>query len=284
MTQETVTPTPFIKWAGGKTQLLEQYDRFFPSSYNKLVSPFLGGGAVFFRLSPPKAILSDINAKLINVYEQIQKNPIPLMSLLGLFEREYLAGTPEQRKKFYYTARGKFNRADINEIESAALFIFLNKTGFNGLYRENKNGRFNVAWGDGRDVSLFDENNIKVAGNALRHTIIMSGDFQAVMLLAGENDFVYCDPPYIPLNATSFTEYSSRRFEMKDQIRLAVTAKLIAQEGAKVMISQSDTEATRQVYRWEGWHFHEVEARRNINGDGNGRGKIKELVIASYEV
>ena len=263
---------PFIKWVGGKTQLLPQLLELAPKQFNHYYEPFLGGGALYFALKPEHAVLNDFNHRLMNAYRQVASDVQSVIMGLRGFERT---------EKCFYEQRNILNAEHLTflDAQSAARFIFLNKTCFNGLWRENASGGFNVPFGGDRkkakhvDVGNLIECSIRLRSN----TSLYCNDFEAAVQMAEPGDFVYFDPPYIPLTATSFVDYRADGFAYKEQVRLRDLAKDLKANGVQVMLSNSDTTLTRDLYA--GFELHEVKARRSVNSNGAGRGKVGELII-----
>jgi len=268
------SPEPFVKWAGGKNQLIYQYSAFFPPRYNRYIEPFVGGGAVFFYLRPQKAILSDLNRDLINCYEIIKKGVNNLISILGKYQFRH-------SKNFYCEVRNDYNAQILNKIERAAAFIYLNKTGFNGLYRVNSKGEFNVPFGGYKNPSIFDKNNLFAVSKLLKNVELCTMSFERVLDHAKAGDFIYLDPPYYPLNKTSkFTSYTKDAFLEEEQEKLAEVFRQLDKRGCKVMLSNSDTKFIKKLYK--GFRRETVKANRFINCKGEKRGAINELVILNY--
>lgn len=298
---------PFLKWAGGKTQLLPQLIKYFPSELmsgklTQYYEPFVGGGAVFFfikqNFSLKKHVISDINEELILTYKVIQ-NDIQTLShyLQELSEKYHEINDEEQRSLFYYNIRKSFNKSkkgfdfdlyNKNWALRAAQLIFLNKTCFNGLFRLNKQGEFNVPFGKYKNPNIFDPENLINVSELLQDTDIIRLDFEGILNLDKHNFFIYFDPPYRPLSSTSsFTSYSSAQFTDSDQIRLANTFKELAKNGNKLMLSNADPHNTdpednffEQLYML--FTIRKVTANRMINCKGEKRGLINELVITNY--
>ena len=272
---------PFLKWAGGKSQLLEQFERFFPDSIQCYCEPFVGGGAVFFHLKArfPKmrAVLRDNNRELINCYQVVRDHAAELAERLDAHLEQFRArGEP-----YFYSVRDQHKLS--GALERAARMIFLNKTCYNGLWRVNAQGRFNVPIGSYRPdrVSLYDPPNLLAASAALQDVDLREGDFRRTLAQVHDGDFVYVDPPYYPLSRTAnFTSYTQEEFGPAEQKELAELSAAAAQRGAQLMLSNSDTPVTRQLYA--GFHLHTVQARRAVNCDGAKRGRISELVALSY--
>ncbi len=273
----TVLPRPFLKWAGGKTQLISQYQPLFPPQFKNYYEPFLGGGAVFFYLfqehsSGFNAVLSDVNEELINLYRCVQTDVEALIKALELHQVKHNC-------EYYYQVRAQKNHT---LVKKAARIIYLNKTCFNGLYRENSKGEFNVPIGRYKNPTICNAELLRADSLALRSVILEVRDFDKVLDEAKtDQDFVYFDPPYYPLSNTSqFTSYSRYNFNEKDQIRLRDVFAELANRGVKVMLSNSDCPFIRELY--QKFRIHEVSAARSINSKGAHRGKISEVVVTSY--
>lgn len=275
-------PTPFLKWAGGKTRLITQYKEFLPDKFNTYFEPFLGGGALFFYLFNEglikKAVLNDISEELINCYSILKDKPMKLIEELKSYHNN---------KDFYYEIRSKDRRQDYfkenNKIERAARTIFLNKTCYNGLYRVNSRGEFNVPFGANKKAKICDEDNLKVVNKALKKVILKNLDFEESLKKAKKGDFVYFDPPYEPLSKTSsFTSYTSSGFNQKEQIRLAEVFKRLNKKGVQLMLSNSKSSFIENLYK--DFSIHSVLASRAINCKAKGRGKIEELLILNYRI
>jgi DNA adenine methylase len=272
---------PFLKWAGGKAQLLEQFDPHFPAEIATYREPFLGGGAVFFHLKARfphmRASLRDINAELINCYLAVRDFAQPLMQRLD----EHLAQYRTEGELYYYLVRSRHHLTD--PVDRAARMIFLNKTCFNGLWRVNGRGEFNVPVGSYRPdkVTLYDRENLLAASQALRGVDLAVEDFRDALLSATAEEFVYVDPPYFPLSATAnFTSYAKEDFGEAEQHELAALFTDAAGRGVRLMLSNSDTPLIRRLYK--GFNLQTVKARRAVNSDGAKRGLISEVLALSY--
>jgi len=264
---------PFLKWAGGKKQLSERLLKIFPKGVHTFYEPFVGGGAIFFAMAAAgrfhRAVLNDFNRELMDTFRVMRDFPDELI--------EQLSQYPFNRKVFD-EFRSKMP-GDYGPVRRAARMIYLNRTCFNGLYRVNKSGRFNVPWGKYKNPKICDPDNFRACGQVLnRYAALYSQDFATVCNDAGPFDLVYFDPPYIPLSATAnFSSYTTDGFDIDDQHRLACLFRELAEKGVAVVASNSDTEITRQLY--DGFEMHQVFAKRNINSKGNKRGPVAELVI-----
>ncbi|MCL2099147.1 MAG: DNA adenine methylase [Oscillospiraceae bacterium] len=299
MNKTSATVKTFLKWAGGKTQILENIRIKYPVglgiTVKKYAEPFVGGGAVLFDIlsnfNLEEIYISDINRELILTYKIIRDNINGLISFLKIFEDTYLFANEDKRKKIYYDNRKKFNALKISNSESpelAAIFIFLNRTCFNGLYRVNSKGEFNVPQGSYKNPCICDEKNLKNVSESLKGVEIVCGDYKKSKTFIDENTFVYFDPPYRPLNdSSSFTAYTQNGFGDKEQIELAKFIDSLSELGAYVVASNSDPKNTDEKDNFfdELYYRHKIfriSASRAINSVGGGRGKINELLITSY--
>lgn len=270
-------PRPFLKWAGGKSQLLDELLARMPSHFNVYHEPFVGGGALFFALSRlgriRRAYLSDINAELIDTYLSLRDDVEGVIHHLSQFPYS---------KEFYYYLRS----LDPNTLPlpfKAARMIYLNKTGYNGLYRVNRQGQFNVPFGRYKSPSYSDRDNLLAVSIALQSADIVCASFEKVLERAEAGDWVYFDPPYVPLSKTAnFTSYHSDGFSLDDQIKLRDTCLELARRGVFFMLSNSDTEVVRRLYDYPHFFIYEAQASRAINCMGNRRGKITELIVTNY--
>jgi DNA adenine methylase len=278
-----VRPEPFLKWAGGKSQLLSQFEHLFPPRFRRYYEPFIGSGAVFLHVRPARASLSDSNENLIAVYQHIQQRLDDLLPILHRLRRDYHALAKPDQERAYYRMRERYNQLAPGDIEKSALLIVLNKTGYNGLYRENSKGRFNVPFGRYNNPRMFREDNLRAVERALRGIDLCHAHFADAVTAARRGDFVYFDPPYMPSSKTSsFTSYTRGAFGVERQVALADVARQLVQRGVLVMVSNSNTQLIRELY-WD-FHQHEVRACRLINSKASARGAIQELVLTSYTV
>ncbi len=267
---------PIVKWVGGKRQLLPYILKYIPQNYNSYFEPFFGGGAVFFELSPQKAIINDVNSELINTYEVVKNNVDELIYHLKLHIND---------KEYYYNIRN-FDRkenffSNYSKVERASRFIYLNRTCFNGVYRVNKKGQYNVPYGKHKNPTICDEDNLRAASEILENVEILSNDFNVIIDKVREGDFVYIDPPYDPLSSTStFVEYTKDGFDSNMQIRVRNFCDELDNKGVKFMLSNSNTNFIQKLYM--DFDMHEVLANRWLNCKANGRGKITELLITNY--
>jgi DNA adenine methylase len=281
--QSTAAPRPFLKWAGGKGQLLGEFRKLYPRAYGRYFEPFLGGGAVYFGLRPRSAWLNDINAALIMSYKNLKGRPEAVIAELRLLEDEYFGGTDAGRSVMFYRVRNQYNVLPTHTPQKTASLIFLNKTCYNGMYRESAAGHFNVPFGRYRTPKILDEENLASVSALLGGATLSSLPFEEAVRDAGENDFVYFDPPYHPLSPTSsFTSYHAQDFSAADQVRLRDLFVELDKRGCFLMLSNSFSDFTKNLYR--GFHQHTVLANRAINCKATGRGRIKELVVTNYEL
>jgi DNA adenine methylase len=267
------TARPVVKWAGGKSALLPQFAPHFPrpGTYWRYFEPFLGGGAVFFHLQPDRSFLFDLNAQLIEVYQVIRDDADGLITALKNYQN-----SPD----CFYAARAQ-NPADLRPTERAARFIFLNHTCYNGLYRVNRQGQFNVPFGRYKNPTICDEPGLRAASAALRNAHLEVADFEIILKLAEPGDLVYFDPPYEPLSPTSsFTSYTSTGFARDDQRRLAEAYRALDRRGCLLMLSNSSAPLISDLYA--GFHIHPISARRLINSKADGRGAIAEVLITNF--
>lgn len=272
---------PFLKWVGGKTRLIPQFSAFLPPTYETYIEPFLGGGALFFYLHPKKAYINDINKTLIYSYQVIKSKPKMLCRELCKLSDEYLILDHDRRKEYFYSRRDEFNQLTSLNTRKAVLMIFLNKSCFNGMYRENSLGKFNVPFGDYKNPKICDSNNLLLVSEMLETVELSSTDFITAVNKAKRGDFVYFDPPYYPLSTTSnFTSYSQGSFNANDQETLRDLFVELDKRGCYVMLSNSSSDFIKELYK--SYRQEVVLAGRSINSKGGGRGKINELVVLNY--
>lgn len=277
MKEKNMKLLPVLKWAGGKRQLLLQIHEFLPEKYNDYYEPFVGAGAVLLDLQPETAIINDYNDELINVYNVIKSNIEELIASLK---------THINDEEYFYKIRelDRINNfVQLNNVQRASRFIYLNKTAFNGLYRVNKSGYFNVPFGRYKNPMIINEEGLRKLNyylNANKITIL-NDDFEEAVKLAKAEDFVYFDPPYDPLNVTSsFTSYNKDGFNREDQIRLFKVFSELDKRGCYVMLSNSATDFIKDLYNE--YNVNIVSAKRNINSKGAKRGAIDEVLITNY--
>lgn len=275
-------PRPLVKWAGGKGQLLQVLEKYYPENFSTYYEPFLGGGAVFFHLftkRPPfKAVLSDINEELINTYLVVKEKVDELVKLLRVHKAKYKKGP----KKYYYKVRDDQEPSD--KVERAARLIFLDKTCYNGLYRVNREGKFNVPFGRYKNPKICDEENLRAVGRVLRlsEAQLLAKDYQEATQNAKKGDFVYFDPPYQPASKTAnFTSYTNSGFSFQEQERLCEWFGELHNRGCFVLLSNSDTKAIRELYRNRQYYVQPVSAMRAISCKGSKRTGHKELIISN---
>ena len=274
-------PKPFVKWVGGKRQLLKQFrdlglyppEDFDPIT-NTYFEPFVGGGAVFFDLLPETAYLSDLNNELVVTYNVIKNDVENLIKSLK----------KHQLDKEYFLKMRAQNPEKLSDLNTASRFIYLNRTCFNGMYRVNSKGGFNVPFGKYTNPLICDENNLRKASKALKNVEIKKQDYKEVLKTAKKGDFIYFDPPYYPVSKTaSFTSYTSESFLDKEQIELRDTFVELHKRGCFVMLSNSDTPFINKIYSEpEGLRITKVQAGRAINSDASKRGKITEVLVTNY--
>lgn len=267
--------TPFLKWAGGKRWLLPHVKNLLPDKAERYVEPFVGGGVIYLALEPERAILGDSNGELMNCYVAVRDHVDELIEALNGYSLHVLD------EEYYYSIRnGDTVAADC--VAQAARLIFLNKTCYNGLYRVNREGRFNVPFGKyERPPRLYDEANLRGVSELLKKAQLVTGDFSSTVLLASAGDFIYLDPPYHHLaNSGSFTSYSSNGFKERDHIRLARTFKALDRQGCSILLTNSDTELVQELYK--DYVIERVITNRTINCKGRQRGDFRVLLISNY--
>lgn len=266
-----VNAKPFLKWAGGKRDLIPAIEQFLPQEINTYYEPFLGGAAVYWHLANQqrfeKAVLNDLNADGITCYQVIQKQPQELIQELKTYPFD----------KEFFTKLRALDTSGLTLVQRAARMMYLNRTCFNGLYRVNKKGQFNVPWGKYKNPKILDVENVLACHRALQNASLFCGSYAKVIPEAVPGDVVYFDPPYVPLNATSnFRSYTSEGFTLDDQKELAQRFAELASRGVTVIASNADTPLVRELYPFE---THVVPCRRNINSKGDKRGPVNELII-----
>ena len=266
---------PFVKWAGGKSQLLPELTSRMPKDYGKYFEPFLGSGALFFAVQPPSSCLSDNNQDLINAYTMVRDQLEDLV--------ENLSQHPYEKEHYYATRNVDREEEFANwpPVQKAARMIYLNKSCFNGLYRVNGKGQFNVPFGRYKNPTICDRNNLARCSRALQSVELRCDKFEAVEQLSSTGDFVYFDPPYAPVSATSnFTAYQAGGFGVEHHEALAQLCNRLDEKGVHFMVSNSFTDMAMELYKQ-----HKVEvvsAARTINSKGGGRGKVSELIVTNY--
>lgn len=292
---------PFVKWAGGKGSLIPQLNNFYPYELKngiieRYIEPFVGGGAVLIdilqKYDVQEAYAFDINIDLINSYNVIKNDVEDLITNLKQMETEYLQLEQEGRKNYFYNKRDEYNNYTLEEnehsIQRAAQFIYLNRTCFNGLYRVNKAGKFNVPMGSHKNPTICDEENLRNLSKLIQNVQFQYGDYRRSMEYVTENTFVYFDPPYRPLNVTSgFTSYTKEDFNDENQKELAEFYRELNEQNAKLMLSNSNPKNTNKEDTffdniYQGFNIDEIYASRMINANSKGRGKISEILVTNY--
>lgn len=266
---------PFIKWAGGKSQLLSELARRTPSDFGCFYEPFLGGGAFFFSLQPLRSVLVDVNQELISCYTVVRDDVEALIKDLKRHQYD---------EEYFYRIRNVDRLPDYSAwtaLERASRFIFLNKTCYNGLYRVNSRGQYNVPFGRYTNPKIVDPENLRACSRALRNVSLICGSFLSIEDQVTSNDFVYFDPPYAPLNATSnFTSYSKDSFDSSMQLALRDLCERLNSKGIRFMLSNSSAPFVLELY--QNFTIEFVDASRAINSSGTKRGKVKEVIITNY--
>ncbi len=266
---------PIVKWVGGKRQLMFELIKNMPKSYNRYFEPFIGGGALFFELQPEQAYISDMNEELINLYSIVRDNVYELIDDLSKHEvsKEYFLEIRNIDRTEQYT--------ELSDVERASRFIYLNRTCFNGMYRVNSQGQFNVPFGHYKNPRIIDENNLLNCSELLKKTEIKCADFSEILTKVKKGDWVYFDPPYVPLNETSsFTSYTKDGFDINMQFKLRDVCDELDNKGVKFMLSNSDTKLVNELY--VNYEIKKVFASRQINANADGRGKITEVLVRNY--
>ena len=271
---------PVVKWAGGKTQLLEHINKLLPPEFDCYYEPFLGGGAVLLDLKPQKAIVNDNNAELINMYLQIKRNVDAVVYALYTLDNRHESS--DDAKAFYFSMREEYNKnIGTNTPEQAARLIYINKHCFNGLYRVNSKGFFNVPFNNKIKGDSFDENNIRQLSAYLENVEIMACDFEKSLESIKKGDFVFFDSPYVPVNATSFTDYTKEGFDYEDHVRLSETFKKLTEKGVYCMLTNHNVDLVKELY--DGFNIKTVQVSRLINSKASGR-TGEEVIITNYDV
>ena len=285
---------PFLKWAGGKGQLLDVITDNLPLSFNTYIEPFVGSGAVLFsilgtRKNVERVIINDINSDLVNTYLCIKNKCQPLLVELAELQDKYLSADEEEKSKMFYEVRDEYNKRTASDIQQASYFIFLNRTCFNGLYRVNAKNLFNVPHGKYKNPRICDRENLMEVSKALGLVDVWNGDYERLKPVITKDCFVYLDPPYKPISETSaFTSYIAGGFGDEEQVRLKKFCDYINEQGAFFMLSNSDPSSVDASNRffdelYSEYHIQRVLAKRAINANGNNRGEINELLITNYK-
>ena len=266
---------PIVKWVGGKRQLMFELLKNMPQNYNRYFEPFIGGGALFFELQPDNAYISDMNEELINLYQVVRDNVDELITDLQKHDIS---------KEYFIEIRNIDRTKDYenwSDIQKASRFIYLNRTCFNGMYRVNSKGEFNVPFGHYKNPRIVDENNLINCSNLLQRTEILHADFSEILTKVQKDDFVYFDPPYVPLSETSsFTSYTKDGFDIDMQFKLRDVCDELDSMEVKFLLSNSDTKLVNELY--ENYNIKKVFASRQINANADGRGKITEVLVRNY--
>lgn len=264
-------PKPFLKWVGGKRQVLPKLTQFFPVEFDRFYEPFVGGGAVFFHLLPQKASISDANQELINCYLVVRDR---VEELIPDLKKHFYD------KDYYYSVR-EIDPESLCAVERASRTIFLNRAGFNGLYRVNSKGKFNVPFGRYTNPTFCDEVNLRECSEAIRGKIVSCCSFENALSSAKRGDFAYLDPPYIPVSETAnFTAYQRNGFGLDNQEKLAEVIEELTQKGVRVMLSNSDVPWIHDRYRE--FNINVIKAKRRVNSDASARGPVGEVVVTNY--
>lgn len=295
--EDKIQARPFVKWVGGKTQLLDEVKKSLPRDFSThqhitYVEPFVGGGAVMFKLlqeypNIERAIINDINEELICTYRVIKENVEVLIERLAVIQSEYIPLSLDDRKNYFIAKRSSFNTKKITPLETAALFIFLNRTCFNGLYRVNSKGEFNVPHGKYVNPRICDADNLRACSQVLQKVEILCGDFAETGRYAGPDTLYYFDPPYKPITETSsFTSYTRGGFDDQEQIRLRDFCDRISAAKSSFIASNSDPRNTNSEENffdniYNNFFIRRVSATRMINSDASGRGSISEIMISN---
>ena len=266
---------PIVKWVGGKRQLMFELLKNMPKECNRYFEPFIGGGALFFELQPDNAYISDMNEELINLYKVVRDNVDELVADLQKHDIS----------KEYFMEIRNIDRTEEYEswsdVQKASRFIYLNRTCFNGMYRVNSKGEFNVPFGHYKNPRILDENNLINCSNLLQRTEIKHADFSEILKKVKKDDFVYFDPPYVPLSETSsFTSYTKDGFDIDMQFKLRDVCDELDTMGVKFLLSNSDTKLVNELYK--NYNIKKVFASRQINANADGRGKITEVLVRNY--
>ncbi|MDO5303077.1 MAG: DNA adenine methylase [Clostridia bacterium] len=270
---------PFVKWAGGKRQLMDRISERMPLNYNNYYEPFVGGGAVLFGIQPDCAVINDLNASLINTYRIIANRPEDFIATINRLDSEM----SEDGKNYYYNLRERYNdklmKSEL-DVEMAALFVFINKHCFNGLYRVNGKGLFNVPYNNSRKKSI-DEESILAVSEYLKKIKILQGDFEVACKDAQKGDFVFLDSPYAPLNPSTFESYTKEGFDVESHVRLANLYDDLTGRGCYCMLTNHNTEFINELYENKGYRIDVVSVKRMINSDSSNR-TGEEVIICNY--
>lgn len=274
---------PLLKWAGGKRHIAKELQTFFPSDWNEgtYIEPFIGGGAMFLHLNPKNAVIADLNSRLVSFYNHIKDNPDSVFDGISEIAENFNKLSQEDKESYFYEVRTIYNASKFNSMESAILLYAINKLCFNGLYRENSKGGFNVPFGHKKIFPSLDKIEFIQVSELLKHTVILNADFMETISRAKPSDFIYLDPPYIPIDVTaSFTSYQAEGFGIHEQEKLASIMMELKNSGIKAMCSNSDTKVAREVFGK--LNLGTIQAPRMVSAKASGRGSISELVITNY--
>lgn len=270
--KESTVATPVLKWAGGKTQMLDDILNRMPDSYGRYIEPFIGGGALFFKLDDENSVIADSNPELINMYRQVADRCDEVIEALKLYKNE---------EETFYEVRAK-NWTECSEVEAAARMLYLNKTCFNGLYRLNKKGLFNTPFGRYKNPNICNEEKLRAASEVLKKAIIVCGDYLDVLQkYAKKGDFIFLDPPYVPISENAdFKRYTKEQFYESDQRNLAQEVDRLVSKGCKVMLTNSNHPLVHELYGK--YNIEIIQTKRNINSKGNKR-KGEDVIVTTYD-
>lgn len=274
---------PLLKWAGGKRHIAKELQALFPLDWNEgtYFEPFIGGGAMFLHLNPKTAVIADLNLRLVSFYNHVKMNPESVFAGISDVAKNFDDLNQEEKKKYFYEIRAVYNASELNSLESAILLYVINKLCFNGLYRENSKGGFNVPFGQKKSFPSLEKIEFIQVSERLEHTRVLNADFVETISNAKTGDFIYLDPPYIPIDVTSsFTSYLSEGFGISEQEKLASIMVQLKDSGIKAMCSNSDTQVTRDIFKR--LNLKTIQAPRMVSAKASGRGAISELVITNY--
>lgn len=276
MNNSNIKIYPFLKWAGGKRQLLDEIKLRMPKNFNAYFEPFIGGGALFFELQPSNAYIGDINKELIHAYKIIRNNPNDIIKMIQNYDEHF------NTKESYYLLREKYNQKILSneyDVELAAIFIYLNKRCFNGLYRVNSKGEFNVPYNNKKNIKSISIDNIFNIAKLLKHTTIYNNDFETILLNAKKGDFVFLDSPYDLISSTSFDSYTKDKFSINDHKRLAKLFKKLDEIGCYVILTNHNTKLINELYKE--FRIETISVKRMINSDSKNR-IGEEVIITNF--
>lgn len=272
---------PFLKWAGGKSRVAKEISSFFPEKYIRYYEPFLGGGAIYFSVSPQKGYLNDLNQYLIGTYETVRDKPNKLIHELKDISNKYHSlSNLDEKSVYYYEARKNYNKMTSMGISKAALFIFLNKTGYNGMYRENSKGEYNIPFGKHEKCLICDTDNILEVSRNLKDIVFTSGDYKNAVDTAEKGDLIYFDPPYVPVSKTAnFTQYQKEGFGLDEHILLRDLAIKLHKKGCYVIISNSYCEISKELYKDKIFKINTIKITRLIH---SSKKVVPEIVVTNF--